>query len=60
MFITLASIGNFFGLDTLLIVLAILFFFGGSKIPEAARGIRDSIREFRKAKNSDRPSSPLK
>lgn len=49
---TLASIGNFFGLDTLLILLVILFFVGGAKLPEAARGIRDAIREFRKAKDS--------
>jgi Sec-independent protein translocase protein TatA len=52
MLTTLASIGNFFGLDTVLILLVILLFVGGAKLPEAARGIRGAIREFRKAKNS--------
>jgi TatA/E family protein of Tat protein translocase len=49
---TLASIGNFFGIDTVLILVVILLFVGGAKLPEAARGIRDAIREFRKAKDS--------
>ena len=52
---TLASIGNFFGLDAIIIVLVILFFVGGAKIPEAARGIREAIREFRKAKDDPLP-----
>lgn len=55
---TLASFGNFFGLDTVIILLVILLFVGGAKLPEAARGIRGAIREFRKAKNGDRPAEP--
>ncbi len=47
-------------LTPLLILLVILFFVGGAKIPEAARGIREAIREFRKAKNANHPNAPLK
>lgn len=47
----LASIGNFFGLDTLIIVLVIALFFGGKKLPELAKGIGASIREFKKGKD---------
>ncbi|HEX8296492.1 MAG TPA: twin-arginine translocase TatA/TatE family subunit [Chthoniobacteraceae bacterium] len=54
----LASFGNFLGFDTLIIVLVILFFVGGAKIPEVARGVRGAIREFRKAKNADDPKIP--
>ena len=57
---TLASFGNFFGLDTVLILVVILLCVGGAKLPEAARGIRDAIREFRKAKDSTTPDSPRK
>lgn len=51
---TLASLGNFFGIDTLLIVLVILFFVGGSKIPQVAKSLREAFHEFKKAKNSDK------
>ena len=56
--ITLASFGNVFGLDTVIILLVILLFVGGAKLPEMARGIRGAIREFRKAKNGEHPSEP--
>lgn len=58
MLTTLASFGNFFGLDTIIILLVIVFFVGGAKLPEVARGIRGAIREFRKAKNGEQPSDP--
>jgi sec-independent protein translocase protein TatA len=38
------------GTTELLVLAAILLvFFGGKKIPELARGVGDSIKEFRKA-----------
>jgi sec-independent protein translocase protein TatA len=49
----LASIGNFFGLDTLIIILVITLLFGGKKIPELARSLGASIREFKKGKDQE-------
>lgn len=40
------------GGEMILIVLAILLFFGGKKIPELMRGIGKGIREFNSAKAS--------
>lgn len=40
------------GGEMVLIVLAILLFFGGKKIPELMRGIGKGIREFNSAKAS--------
>lgn len=38
------------GSTELLVIAAILLFlFGGKKVPELARGVADSVREFRKA-----------
>lgn len=35
--------------ELVVLALLILFFVGGKKLPELARGVGDSIREFRKA-----------
>lgn len=45
-----------FGLGTpelLLILFVVLLLFGGSKLPSLARGLGQSIREFKKASNED-------
>jgi len=47
----LATIGNFFGPDTLIIFLIILVFFGAKRLPELAKGLGQAIREFSKAKD---------
>ncbi len=57
----LASIGSFFGVDTLIIIGVIALLFGGKKLPELAKGLGASIREFRKGKDQpehldDKPS----
>ena len=40
-----------FGLpEILLILLAVIIFFGGKKIPELARGLGKSLSEFKKGK----------
>jgi sec-independent protein translocase protein TatA len=49
----LASLGNFFGLDTLIIIGVIALLFGGKKLPELAKSLGASIREFRKGKDTD-------
>jgi sec-independent protein translocase protein TatA len=40
------------GSEWILILLAILLFFGGKKIPELMRGVGRGIREFNDAKNT--------
>ena len=39
--------------EILLILLVILLLFGGAKLPQLARGLGDSIKEFRKAVKQD-------
>jgi sec-independent protein translocase protein TatA len=41
------------GPEMLLIMAVILVFFGGSKIPELAKGLGKGIREFKDAANPD-------
>jgi len=50
---TLASIGNFTGPDMLIILFVILILFGGKKLPELARSLGASIKEFKKGKDQD-------
>lgn len=40
------------GSEWILILLAVLLFFGGKKIPELMRGVGRGIREFNDAKNN--------
>jgi sec-independent protein translocase protein TatA len=40
------------GSEWLLVLLAVLLFFGGKKIPELMRGVGRGVREFNDAKNN--------
>ena len=42
----------------ILIVLALLLFFGGKKIPELMRGLGKGVREFKDAQNGEVSSTP--
>jgi sec-independent protein translocase protein TatA len=45
-----ASLSNLFGPNILLLVGIVVLIFGGKKLPELARGIRDSMKEFTRGK----------
>lgn len=47
------AIFNFGGTELILILLIILLLFGGSKLPSLARGLGQSIKEFKKASRED-------
>jgi len=42
----------------ILIVLALLLFFGGRKIPELMRGLGRGVKEFKDAQNGETSSTP--
>ena len=42
----------------ILIVLALLLFFGGKKIPELMRGLGRGVKEFKDAQNGESGSAP--
>jgi sec-independent protein translocase protein TatA len=47
---SIVTVASFLGgTEMLVILLAIIFLFGARKIPELARGLGQSVREFRKA-----------
>lgn len=46
----LASFGNLMGVDGLMIFMVLLLLFGAKKLPELARGLGQSLNEFKKAR----------
>lgn len=46
------------GQELLIILLIILILFGGSKLPQLAKGLGQSIKEFKKASKDDDESKP--
>jgi sec-independent protein translocase protein TatA len=46
----LATLGNLFGPDMMVILLILLILFGAKKLPELARGLGQSLNEFKKAR----------
>jgi len=47
----IATLFNFGGTDTLIILIVVLVIFGPKKLPELARGLRQAMDEFNKAKH---------
>jgi len=49
------------GMEWVLILAVLLLLFGGTKLPALAKGLGQSIKEFKKAsKEEDAPASPAK
>jgi sec-independent protein translocase protein TatA len=48
------------GGEWVLILLALLLLFGGTKLPALARGLGQSMKEFKKASREDEPAPPSK
>lgn len=46
----LATFGNLFGPDMLIVGLIVLLLFGAKKLPELARGLGQSLNEFKRAR----------
>ena len=47
----LATLSNLLGPNLLLLVGIVVLIFGGKKLPELARGLRSSIKEFNRGKD---------
>ena len=48
------------GGEWVLILLVLLLLFGGTKLPQLAKGLGQSIKEFKKAAKEDEPVPPAK
>jgi len=51
--------GRIGGGEILLILLILMFLFGGSKLPELASGLGKAMRNFRKAASESEDAGPL-
>lgn len=54
----LAGIFGLGGTELIVILLIILLLFGGAKLPSLAKGLGQSIKEFKKAQKDDEPEKP--
>jgi sec-independent protein translocase protein TatA len=52
------AIFGFSGSELLIVFLIVLLLFGGSKLPSLARGLGQSIKEFKKASREDDETKP--
>ena len=48
------------GGEWVLILLVLLLLFGGTKLPALAKGLGQSMKEFKKASKEDEPAAPAK
>lgn len=56
-----APLAGIFGLgapELILILVILLVLFGGAKLPSLAKGLGQSIKEFKKASREDEPETP--
>ena len=44
------------GMELVLILAVVLLFFGGAKLPQLAKGLGESVKEFKKASRDEDPS----
>jgi len=49
--------GKFGAFEIILIIVVVLLLFGGRKIPELMKGIGQGMKEFRKAKDGEKPEA---
>jgi sec-independent protein translocase protein TatA len=56
--VMVASLSNLLGPNLLLLVGIVILMFGGKKIPDLARGIRSSIKEFKRGKQEGEEQQP--
>ena len=52
------AVFNLGGTELLLILFIVLLLFGAKRLPELAKGLGQSIREFKKASNEDNAAKP--
>ena len=48
------------GGEWVLILLIVLLLFGGTKLPQLAKGLGQSVKEFKKASKEEEPAAPAK
>lgn len=52
------AIFNFGGMELLLILFIVLLLFGAKRLPELAKGLGQSVKEFKKATREDEETKP--
>jgi sec-independent protein translocase protein TatA len=52
------ALGGFSGPELFIVLAIILLLFGGAKLPSLARGLGQSIKEFKKAAKEEDPVTP--
>ena len=57
---SLAILAGIFGLGTTELVVILLVLFGGAKLPGLAKGLGQSIKEFKKATNEEEKEASTK
>ena len=55
---TILAAFGFGGMELLIVLLIILVLFGGAKLPSLAKGLGQSIKEFKKASKDDDDTKP--
>lgn len=56
---TVLAIAGFGTTELVVVLVIILILFGGAKLPSLAKGLGQSIKEFKKASKDDETGSPM-